>query len=369
MNSDPLPADSADAFLGYSGGDATLLILFMVLALIISFVCSVLEATLLSTPMSFINTLEQQGAKGAARLKTLKTDIDKSISAILVVNTIANTVGASLVGSEAARLFNNTGVGVVSGVFTFLVLMLSEIIPKSIGSHQWRKLALPISAVIKGMIFITYPVVWLIQKFTHKINDNSNQTVVSREEVAAMVTTGAEEGVLEKKENKMIQNLLRLDDVTAHEIMTPSSVVFMAEESMNIKEFYDMEDFGTFSRIPVYNEENDDYVTGYVLKQEILEKLAEDKFDITLKDLKRPILTFSEDDSASIIWEKLLERKEHISVIIDEYGSMRGIVTLEDVIETMLGFEIVDEKDEVVDMQELAKAQWEKVQHDMANEK
>ena len=333
MNSDPLPADSADAFLGYSGGDATLLILFMVLALIISFVCSVLEATLLSTPMSFINTLEQQGAKGAA------------------------------------RLFNNTGVGVVSGVFTFLVLMLSEIIPKSIGSHQWRKLALPLSAVIKGMIFITYPVVWLIQKFTHKINDNSNQTVVSREEVAAMVTTGAEEGVLEKKENKMIQNLLRLDDVTAHEIMTPSSVVFMAEESMNIKEFYDMEDFGTFSRIPVYNEENDDYVTGYVLKQEILEKLAEDKFDITLKDLKRPILTFSEDDSASIIWEKLLERKEHISVIIDEYGSMRGIVTLEDVIETMLGFEIVDEKDEVVDMQELAKAQWEKVQHDMANEK
>ena len=144
MNSDPLPADSADAFLGYSGGDATLLILFMVLALIISFVCSVLEATLLSTPMSFINTLEQQGAKGAARLKTLKTDIDKSISAILVVNTIANTVGASLVGSEAARLFNNTGVGVVSGVFTFLVLMLSEIIPKSIGSHQWRKLALPL---------------------------------------------------------------------------------------------------------------------------------------------------------------------------------------------------------------------------------
>ena len=151
--------------------------------------------------MSFINTLEQQGAKGAARLKTLKTDIDKSISAILVVNTIANTVGASLVGSEAARLFNNTGVGVVSGVFTFLVLMLSEIIPKSIGSHQWRKLALPLSAFIKGMIFITYPVVWLIQKFTHKINDNSNQTVVSREEVAAMVTTGAEEGVLEKKEN------------------------------------------------------------------------------------------------------------------------------------------------------------------------
>ena len=366
MNSDPLPADSADAFLGYSGGALFYLILFMVLALIVSFICSVLEATLLSTPMSYINTLEQQNVKGAARLKQMKTDIDKSISAILVVNTIANTVGASLVGSEAAKLFNNTGVGVISGVFTFLVLMLSEIIPKTIGSHQWRRLAVPLSGVIKFMIFITYPVVWFLEKFTHRISDNSSQQIVSREEVAAMVTTGAEEGVLEKKENKMIQNLLRLDDVTAHEIMTPSSVVSMAEESMTIKEFYDSEDFDKFSRIPIYNEENDDYVTGYVLKQEILERLAEDKFDITLKDMRRNILTFSEDESVSNIWEKLLERKEHISVIIDEYGSMRGIVTMEDVIETMLGFEIVDEKDEVVDMQELAKAQWKKVQHDIA---
>ena len=198
-------------------------------------------------------------------------------------------------------------------------------------------------------------------KFTHRFSDNSSQASVSREEVAAMVTTGAEEGVLEKEENKMIQNLLRLDDVTAHEIMTPSSVVTMADESLNIKEFYESEEFGKFSRIPVYNEENDDYVTGYVLKQEILERLAEDKFDITLRDLRRP-----EDESVSNIWEKFLERKEHISVIIDEYGSMRGIVTLEDVIETMLGSEIVDEKDEVVDMQELAKQQWQKVQSELS---
>ncbi len=368
MNNDPLPAGLADAFLGYNGGDYSLLIVYMALALIISSICSLLEATLLSTPMSYINTLEQQGVKGALRLKKLKLEIDESISAILVVNTIANTVGASLVGAQAAELFHSTGVGVVSGVFTFLILMFSEIIPKTIGSYYWRKLAVPASSIIKVMIILTYPIVWILGKFTHRISDSSNQTAVSREEVAAMVTTGAEEGVLEKKENKMIQNLLRLEDVTAHEIMTPSSVVTMAEESMNIKDFYQSEDFGQFSRIPIYNDENDDYVTGYVLKQEILERLAEDKFDITLKDLKRNILTFSEEESVSNIWEKLLERKEHISVIIDEYGSMRGIVTLEDVIETMLGFEIVDEKDEVVDMQELAKQQWKKVQEDMENE-
>ena len=160
----------------------------------------------------------------------------------------------------------------------------------------------------------------------------------------------------------MIQNLLKLDSVEAHKIMTPSVVVAMAEESMTLREFYNDEEYRNFSRIPVYKGEESDYITGYVLRQEILERLAEDKFDVTLGELARPILSFSEDEDVSTIWEKLLEKKEHISIIIDEYGTLRGIVTLEDVIETMLGFEIVDEKDEVVDMQELAKAQWKQMQ-------
>lgn len=364
MNSDSYPADGFSNLFNSLSTDGNVgpLITYMLLALIVSSICSVLEATILSTPITFINTLEQQGAKGAARLKKLKTDIDRPISAILIVNTIANTVGASLVGAEAAKLFQSTGVGVVSGLFTFLILVFSEIIPKTIGSNYWRNLAVPASAVIQGMIYITYPIVWLMEKFTHLLTDDSAPSV-SREEVVAMVSTGAEEGVLEKEENKMIQNLLKLDDVTAHEIMTPSSVVTMAESSQTIREFYNSDDFAKFSRIPLYEEENDDYITGYVLKQEILEKLAQDKFNIKLKDLARPILSFNEDESVSNIWEKLLEKKEHISVIIDEYGSMRGIVTMEDVIETMLGFEIVDEKDEVVDMQELAKEQWQQVQN------
>ena len=364
MNSDSYPADGFSNLFNSLSTDGNVgpLITYMLLALVVSSICSVLEATILSTPITFINTLEQQGAKGAARLKKLKTDIDRPISAILIVNIIANTVGASLVGAEAAKLFQSTGVGVISGLFTFLILVFSEIIPKTIGSNYWRNLAVPASAVIQGMIYITYPIVWLVEKFTHLLTDDSAPSV-SREEVVAMVSTGAEEGVLEKEENKMIQNLLKLDDVTAHEIMTPSSVVTMAESSQTIREFYNSDDFAKFSRIPLYEEENDDYITGYVLKQEILEKLAQDKFNIKLKDLARPILSFNEDESVSNIWEKLLEKKEHISVIIDEYGSMRGIVTMEDVIETMLGFEIVDEKDEVVDMQELAKEQWQQVQN------
>lgn len=364
MNSDSYPADGFSNFLNSLSTDGNVgpLITYMLLALIVSSICSVLEATILSTPITFINTLEQQGAKGAARLKKLKTDIDRPISAILVINTIANTVGASLVGAEAAKLFASTGVGVISGVFTFCILVFSEIIPKTIGSNYWRSLAVPASSIIQFLIYITFPIVWLVEKFTRLITDDS-APAVSREEVVAMVSTGAEEGVLEKEENKMIQNLLKLDDVTAHEIMTPSSVVTMAESSQTIREFYNSDDFAKFSRIPLYEEENDDYITGYVLKQEILEKLAQDKFNIKLKDLARPILSFREDESVSNIWEKLLENKEHISVIIDEYGSMRGIVTMEDVIETMLGFEIVDEKDEVVDMQELAKEQWQQVQN------
>ena len=167
----------------------------------------------------------------------------------------------------------------------------------------------------------------------------------------------------------MIQNLLKLDTITAHEIMTPSVVVEMADSSMTLKEFYKTEEFNNYSRIPIYDDDNSDYVTGYVLRQTILERLAEDKFSIRLKEMSRPILSFPEDEPVANIWEKLLEKKEHISIIIDEYGGFRGIVTMEDVIETMLGFEIVDEKDSVVDMQELARAQWKKMQSLQAKKK
>ena len=221
----------------------TLLITYMLLSLIISALCSVLEATILSTPMSYVTTLETQGAKGWERLKQYKTNIDRPISAILIVNTIANTVGASLVGSTAAGYASShfsasdqtsLFVGIVSGVFTFLILVFSEIVPKTIGSTYWRKLALPASRIIHIYIIMTYVLVILLEKITHGLGNAASQESVTRDEVAAMVTVGTEEGVLEKKENRMIQNLLRLDSVAAHEIMTPSVVVAMAEEEMTL---------------------------------------------------------------------------------------------------------------------------------------
>ena len=342
----------------------SLIYIIMLASVLLSALCSTLEATLLSTPISFITGLEEQGVKGAKRLKQLKQHPDRPISAILCLNTIANTVGASIVGSLVYEVYGDAIVGIFSTAFTFAILIFAEIIPKTIGTSYWRSLAIPASVIINGMIFIAFPLVWLLEKLTSLISSKSTQVSVSREDISAMVSVATEEEVIEKEEKKMIQNLLKLDEITAHEIMTPSAVVEMAEAHMTIREFYDSEEL-THSRIPVYDDENDEYVIGYVLRQEILEKMAEDKFTTKLDEITRPIMTFKEEDTVSDIWEKMREKKEHISVILDEYGSVRGIVTMEDVIETMIGHEIVDETDEVVDMQEYAKEQWEKAQKEL----
>ena len=340
-----------------------LIYIIMSASIVLSALCSMLEATLLSTPLSFITGLEEQGVAGAARLKRLKQNTDRPISAILCLNTIANTVGASVVGSLVYEVYGDALVGAFSTIFTLAILFFSEIIPKTIGSNYWRSLAIPASAIINGMIVVTFPLVWILEKFTKLISSRADQVSVSREDISAMVSVATEEEEIEKEEKKMIQNILKLDEVTAHEIMTPSVVVEMVPGNMTIKEFYESDN--THSRILVYDEENDEYVTGYVLRQEVLEKMAEDKFNTRMDEIIRPIMTFGEEESVSDIWEKFLERKEHISAILDEYGSLRGIVTMEDVIETMLGHEIVDEKDEVVDMQEYAKEQWEKAQKEI----
>ena len=335
----------------------------MFVSIALSALCSTLEATLLSTPLSYVTGLEDQGVKGAKRLKSLKQNPDRAISAILCLNTIANTVGASIVGSLVYEVYGDPLVGVFSTVFTLAILIFSEIIPKTIGTSYWRSLAIPASSIISGMIFISFPLVWILEHLTSLISSRSSQVSVSREDISAMVSVATEEEVIETEEKKIIQNLLKLDEITVHEIMTPSTVVEMAESTMTVREFYDSD--LTHSRILIYDDDNSDYVVGYVLRQTVLEKMAEDKFQTSIRDIARPILTFPEDEPVGNVWEKFLEKKEHISVIIDEYGTFRGIVTMEDVIETMLGQEIVDETDEVVDMQEYAKEQWEKAQKDI----
>lgn len=344
-----------------------LLLLYLVCAIGISFLCSVLEAVLLSTPISFITMKEEEGVANAKLLKHYKLENDKPLAAILALNTIAHTIGAAGVGAQSGIVFGDQFFAVTSGVMTFLILVLSEIIPKTIGANYWRQLAMPSTSIIRSLIFITYPLVVLSKYVTRWVSPREHAATVSREEVSAMVNVGAAEGVFEKKENRMIQNLLKLDDITARDIMTPSSVVEMAEESMTLKEFYANPSYSTYSRIPIYNEENDDYIKGFVLRQTILEKLSEDKFNMRLSEISRPVLTFPENEPVSKIWEKLLAKKEHISIIIDEYGCFRGIVTMEDVIETMLGTEIVDEKDTVTDMQEFAREKWQEQQEEQQN--
>lgn len=342
-----------------------LMFTYLIGALAISFMCSILEAVLLSTPMSFITMKEEQGVKTAARLKEFKSNVDRPVAAILSLNTIAHTIGAAGVGAEAVKIWGQEAFGIISAILTLLILVLSEIIPKTVGASYWRSLAMPTTKIIQWLIYITYPLVLLSELIT-KAFSPKEQPTISREEVSAMVTVGTEEGVFEAEENKMIQSFIKIVNVTAKEIMTPNLVVEAAQQDATLREFYNNRKEWDYSRIPIYND-NRDYITGYVLRATVLERLAEDKFNITLKEIKRPILTFMENEAVSNIWEKMLEKKEHISVITDEYGCMRGLVTMEDVIETMLGVEIIDENDDTADLQVLAREKWQRLRKQQGN--
>lgn len=338
-----------------------LIFVYLFGALSLSFLCSVLEAVLLSTPLSYISMLEERGVKSAGLLKRYKKDIDRPISAILSLNTIAHTVGAAGVGAEAVKVFGQEYFGIISAILTVLILVLSEIIPKIVGATYWRSLAIAAARVVRVLIFITYPLVVLSDLIMHAVaRRNKDQASVSREEVSAMVNVGAEEGVFKSRENRIIQSFIKLYQVTAEKIMTPSVVVASAAEQTTMRQFYDNKQFRPYSRIPVFSE-NKDYITGYVLRANVLEKLAEDKFDEPLSSIVRPIFSFPETESVSNIWEKMIGNKEHISIIIDDYGCLRGIVTMEDVLETMLGVEIVDENDTTTDMQTLAREKWQRM--------
>lgn len=335
----------------------TLILLYLIGALSVSFLCSVLEAVLLSTPVSFISMKESQGVKGASLLMKYKTNVDRPVAAILTLNTIAHTIGAAGVGSESVKVFGEAYFGIISAILTLLILVLSEIIPKTIGASYWRSLAIPSARIIRAMIFITYPLVRLSELLTRCVSPRIQPITVSREEVAAMVNVGTDEGVIEVAENKVIQNFLKLSNVKAEDIMTPYVVVASVPAITTMKEFYDNKALSAFSRIPVFDTGRE-FITGYVLRANVLEMLTHDKFTMPLREIVRPVLFFSEDTKVSDIWRKMLQEKEHISVVTDEYGCMRGIVTMEDVIETMLGVEIVDECDTTDDLQALARKQF-----------
>lgn len=330
-----------------------LILLYFLGALALSFLCSILEAVLLSTPLSFISMKENQGNKTATLMKQYKNNVDKPVGAILSLNTIAHTIGSAGVGAESIKLFGEEYFGIISAILTLLILVLSEIIPKTIGASYWRQLAMTSTKIIRILIFITYPLVILSELITKIFSPKGNQATMSRDEVSAMVDVGTSEGIFKESESKIIKSCIRLSSVKAEQIMTPFIVVESAHENLTVKEFYDLKTWN-FSRIPVYGSDKE-YITGYIMKDDVLKELSDDNFNTTLFDLERPILSFREDDSAYCIWEKMLEKREHLSIIVDEYGCLRGVVSMEDIIETMTGVEIVDEDDVAIDMQAFAK--------------
>ena len=334
-----------------------LLLAYLFLALFVSFTCSIMESVLLSTPSSFLIVKQEAGNKWAGTFLALKNNIDKPLSAILSLNTVAHTIGAAGVGAQAVKIWGEASFGIVSAILTILILIITEIIPKTIGARYWRRLAGFSALTIRVMIAITYPLVLMSAVITKIFTSKKGEKTISREEIAALASIGADEGVFNESEFKIIQNILKLKRIKVGRIMTPRVVVVQADENISLSEFLKGKENLKFSRIPVYSG-NDENVTGYVFRQTVFEKLAEDKHDLSLKDIKREIVIAPNSIELFSLLEKLLKQKEHIALIVDEYGGMDGIVTMEDLIETLLGLEILDEKDTITDMQKYARERW-----------
>ncbi len=330
------------------------LILFFVLSVSISFLCSVLESVLLSTQISFVSLLEKESPKTGKLLRSHKENINVSIASILILNTIANTLGAAAVGAQASKIFGNDAVMYVSIVLTFAILYISEIVPKTIGAIYWKPLA-PISAhIIKFFIFITYPIILTTLFITNKISKGHEEVKTTKDELLESMLISEDEGVIDEKESDYIENVLKLDEVKISDILTPRSVVFALEEHLSIKEVIStQDDIFNFSRIPIYNTTIDN-VTGIILtKQLFRESLKDDS--VNLAKIKKDIFAINENIPVAKALDLFISKKEHMFLVTDSYGQTEGIVTLEDCVETILGIEIVDESDKTDDMRELAK--------------
>jgi len=335
----------------------TLLFLYLFLAIGISFLCSALEAALLSVTPSYIATQQEKGKRYAKQLMRLKENINQPLAAILSFNTIAHTVGAAGVGAQAVEVFGQQYFGWISAGLTIAILVLSEIIPKSIGANYWKQLAPYIGGTLRIMIYGLYPLV-KVSEFLTKFFKTKEQHTMSREELAAMATIATKEGVFQEGESKIIQNLIRFRSITVVNVMTPRTVTVALEENETVKDFYAESDAKRFSRFPIYHKTIDN-ITGYIMKPDVLAELAEDHFEMKLKELKREIAIVYEHYPIPSVLEMMLNKREHIALVVDKYGGMSGIVTMEDILETLLGLEIQDESDKEKDMQVLARNKWE----------
>ena len=331
-----------------------LLILYFLAAVVVSFVCSVLESVLLSVNMPYISVLAKENERAARILKSQKEEISKSISSILILNTIAHTLGAAAVGAQAKSIYGNEAVFYVSSILTFAILFFSEIIPKTIGAVYWRSLA-PISAfVIRFLIWITYPVILMTLFVTSRINKNSDSQSLSKEELLESTLQSEDDGLLREEESDYIENVLLLDKIKIKDILTPRTVVFALDGSRSIKNIIETEEeIFKFSRVPVYDDSIEN-VTGMVMTKKIFQQALKDD-SAKLSSIQKDIFTINENLPVSKALSLFIKKKEHMFLVYDGYDQTEGIVTLEDCVETVLGVEIVDESDSVEDMRELAK--------------
>ena len=337
-------------------GDMGLLIFYITLALGVSFMCSILEAVVLSTPQTYVNILKNEGKRTAAMWAHLKDDDSvRPLTAILTLNTIAHTMGAAGVGSQVQQIWGVEVLTAASAILTLAVLFLSEIIPKTLGAAYWKRLSTPTAYLLtwftKTLFFLIGPIQML-----KSILPSSKNAMVTRDDVAAMADLGEIEGALEENEETIIHNLLGLREVSVHEEMTPRTVVSAFEMHQSIKEILDDNTILRFSRIPVYDETIDN-VRGLVIRSEILMAASRDEWDLQLKDIMKPILKIEQDSTIEQALDVFLTNKQQFALVRDEFGGTSGILTMEDVMETLLGKEIVDELDEVEDMHELAREQ------------
>ncbi|MFC5047564.1 hemolysin family protein [Aquimarina hainanensis] len=342
----------------------TLLLVYGLLSIFFSFLCSILEAVLLSVTSTFINVKKKEGKSYATKLEDLKKDVDKPLIAILTINTLAHTVGAILVGVEAKKAFGDEGNGVliVSVVMTILILVLSEIIPKTIGATYWKQLSGFTATVLQIFIVVLQwtGILWILRLATKLVGKKGHHgSILSREDFSAMADIAREEGVFEDSESTVIKNLLTFKEVMTKDVMTPRTVMKIASEDTTVKEFFDKNAQLRFSRIPIYKDDSDN-ITGVVLKDEVFREMANNNGNIRLTDIKRPILYTHRNVPIPELFNTFIEKKNHIALVVDEYGSVSGLVTMEDVIETLLGLEIIDESDAEKDMQDLARKNWEK---------
>ncbi len=331
-----------------------LLLLYFFAAVIISFICSVLESVLLSVNMPYISVLEKEKPKAGQLLRSHKTNIHKSIASILILNTIANTLGAAAVGAQAESLYGAGAVFYVSVILTFAILFFSEIIPKTIGASHWKSLAPTAAYTIQFFIWITYPIVLLTLFVTNRIKKDDEGMSLTREELLESTLMSEDEGVLDEQESDVIENILKLDRIKIQEILTPRTVVFALDGNRSIKDIVENEPaIFKFSRVPVHDGSIEN-ITGMVMTKKIFKQALQDD-SVALKTIQKDIFKINENIPVSMALDLFIKKKEHMFLVQDSYDQTEGIVTLEDCVETILGVEIMDESDSHADMREVAK--------------